>query len=302
MQLTVEHLAGLFPEPLASDSKYTRGIVGLITGSDEYPGAGVLSTCAAASCGAGYVRYSGPDRVVQTLLGLHPEVVFSASPDHRVDAWVLGSGYGGLYGANDVRGTQIRHILSHLDQAYAVVDAGALESFATMELTPQQRSHCVITPHMGEAARLYTVLGERVYADQLANNPEYAAAYMARQLGCTVVLKGAQTVVACADGTSFVCPPATHRLATAGTGDVLAGLMGGMLALHAQMIQAGEVELARVAAAAVCVHSYAAGLAAHDTEEMDEWLGRTRRSAHSHALNVLQMTEQIPAAIAVMSR
>ncbi|MDK6820606.1 NAD(P)H-hydrate dehydratase, partial [Klebsiella pneumoniae] len=82
-----------------------------------------------------------------------------------------------------------------------------------------------------------------------ADNPEDTAQSLARLLGCTMVLKGAQTVVS--DGCeTFVCPPATHWLATAGTGDVLAGLMGGVIAQHAQELRAQQYNLVRIAAAA----------------------------------------------------
>lgn len=277
MLYTDEHLHGLFTPPSAQDSKYTRGVVGLVTGSEEYPGAGVLSVSAAASCGAGYVRYSGSSTVVQALLGLHPEVVFSASSHNHVDCWVLGSGYA------DARSNPlIDEIIRNLDAQYAVIDAGALEGFTTMDLSDEQRAHCVLTPHTGEAARVFSALGHARSAQECADNPEDTAQSLARLLGCTMVLKGAQTVVS--DGCeTFVCPPATHWLATAGTGDVLAGLMGGVIAQHAQELRAQQYNLVRIAAAAVRVHSVAAHIASGQGE---------------HALNLLDMTKLIPQSIA----
>ncbi|MFD0705408.1 NAD(P)H-hydrate dehydratase [Alloscardovia venturai] len=312
MQFLPEHLDGLFEVPCPDDSKYTRGVVGLITGTDEYPGAGVLSVSAAASCGIGYVRYNGPAAAVNALLITHPEVVFTACAENHVDAWVVGSGFSGIYDNGDCRSDEIRQILTskddelHKNVPYVVVDAGALETYAVMamngELDADQRARCVLTPHTGEAERLCTVLGLDMSRDYIESHREVSATVIAHKLGCTVVLKGSPTIVASHDGTAYELPPATHWLATAGTGDLLAGIMGATIASNASRLREGKVNLARVAAAAVCVHSYAAGLSAFDMTSMEEWLGDSPDNVSSdshlygHQIGLLDMTSAISAA------
>lgn len=281
MDITPEHLVGLFPAPTPQDSKYTRGVVGLVTGTQEYPGAGILSASAAASCGAGYVRYSGPPEARMALLMNHPEIVLSARPGQRIDAWVVGSGFPGLFRTETSddkdRGADVISILSSLDDmdSFAVVDAGALEAFAVADFEPRNCARCVITPHQGEVERLLHLLGDELPAHYPEQNRTATALYLAQKLGCTVVFKGARTVVAGVDGTMFTCPEATHWLATAGSGDVLAGIMGAMIALNAAKLQDKPEMLSQVAAAAVCVHSLAAGMVSEDIYSMHEWM-------HSH--------------------
>lgn len=339
MKLTREHLTGLFPLPQAHDSKYTRGVVGLITGTEEYPGAGVLSASAAASCGAGYVRYNGPSLAVRALIAQHPEVVFSATAQNHVDAWVLGSGFAGIYADTDdesrhdndeMRSIELRRALDYADKndSFIVVDAGALEFFATAPLSDSIRRRCIITPHAGEAQRMCEVLGHPISRADIeegvhdnagndnvkATNRLHVAQWLAQTLGCTVVLKGSRTLIAQYDSenSSYItleCPQAIHWLATAGTGDILAGIMGAMCALNASALRDGRTSLAQAAAAAVCVHSYAAGVSSEDTHVMEEWLhesaeeSATHGSADnspaltSHQINHLDMIASIPHAM-----
>ncbi len=151
---------GMLPSPTSQDSKYTRGVVGLMTGSERYPGAGVLSASAALRAGAGYVRYVGPDEVVRLLLARHPEAVVG---EGRADCWVIGSGLQGLgtgQRADEMRAlldpaalhngdADVAELLERLEPSGAVgddaapairvVDAGALVDFGSLVLAAQKR-------------------------------------------------------------------------------------------------------------------------------------------------------------------
>lgn len=235
--------AALLREPTARDDKYSRGVVGLRTGSDRYPGAAVLGAEGAWRAGAGMVRYVGPAR--ELVLARRPETV---TVPGRVQAWVIGSG---TDAATRTPGETeaLRAVLA--GDVPVVVDAGALDlaSTATAPL--------IVTPHDGEHRRLREQLG-------LVGEPERVAAALdtARALGATVLLKGAVTVVAAPDGRVRTVTAPTSWLATAGTGDVLAGVLGALVAGAAGGApgDAGP-DLLAVAATAAWVHGHA-GLAA----------------------------------------
>lgn len=258
----------------AHDSKYTRGVVGLITGSEQYPGAAVLGVEGATRAGAGYVRYVGPRRCQDLILARRPETVLAVGAS---EAWVIGSGMESVSSADPRYDTIMKLLdprnLDYLSRAgkgkpvYRVVDAGALLDFAKMQTSSgdQGRTNYVVTPHSGELAR---ILRHNGYPDVTHSDVDESDdsrvlwAQRARDvLGCTVVLKGAKTLIVPPDGEMLrVCAP-THWLATAGTGDVLAGIMGTVVAQFSARIRSGEVSLAQAAATAVVLHGYAAGLA-----------------------------------------
>ncbi|MFV0375394.1 NAD(P)H-hydrate dehydratase [Microbacterium sp.] len=236
---TAEETARLVPAPTAADDKYTRGVVGVRTGSDRYPGAAVLGVEAAWRTGVGMVRYLGPRFPTELVLRRRPETVCAPG---RVQAWVIGSGTDAA--DRDAAETDaLREILG--GQAPVVIDAGAVD------LAADGSAPRIVTPHDGEHARLRDLIGLP------APGPDRAAA--AREtsaaLGAVVLLKGAATLVAAPDGSTRVVAAETSRLATAGTGDVLAGIVGGLAALSR------TAALAEIAAAAAWLHS-AAGAAA----------------------------------------
>jgi hydroxyethylthiazole kinase-like uncharacterized protein yjeF len=210
-------VAGLLPQPTAADDKYTRGVAGIIAGSPQYPGAGVLCTGSALYGGSGMVRYLG--LAEDEVRARYPEVV--AHPDVRphevqVQSWAVGSGLGtgdtALALLSDALGTDIP----------AVVDADAITLVAQSPgLVRNRRAATVLTPHDREFARM---AGE-VTADRIGSARRAAA-----DLGSTVLLKGNATVVADPDGRVFVNPTGTPWLATAGSGDVLSGLIASLLA------------------------------------------------------------------------
>ncbi|KQZ82138.1 NAD(P)H-hydrate dehydratase [Microbacterium sp. Root166] len=232
--------------PTAADDKYSRGVLGVRTGSETYPGAAVLGVEAAWRTGIGMVRYLGPERPTAFVLARRPETV---AADGRVQAWVIGSGTdASARGAGESEA--LRRILHDTDPV--VVDAGALD------LAADGTAPRLLTPHDREHARLRAGLGlAAVGSDRVS-----AARTTAEATGAVVVLKGAVTVVASPDGAVFEIAAGTPWLATAGTGDVLAGVIG---ALVAAAVADGRVtdaaSLAPLAAAAAWLHGHAARLA-----------------------------------------
>jgi ADP-dependent NAD(P)H-hydrate dehydratase / NAD(P)H-hydrate epimerase len=199
-------VARLVPAPGPFGQKYTRGVVGVRAGSETYPGAAVLCTSGAVSGIAGMVRYSGS--AADSVRARHPEVVAS---EGRVQAWVVGSG-----GDSDAE-VALADALS--DGVPTVVDADALMH---VEQGPRD---LVLTPHAGELARMLGVEREAVEADQLD-----FARRAARDYDAVVLLKGRHTLVARPDGRVRVTTSGVPWLAVAGAGDVLAGVIGSLLA------------------------------------------------------------------------
>ena len=207
-----DYVKGVLLPPRESDDKYTRGVVSMVTGSTEYPGAAVLGVGAAVATGVGMVRYLGPQQARDLVLSSHPEVVVREGHSH---ALVAGSGFPPL--TED----QCRQRLgAALDGPQLfVVDAGAMPH---RHLFP---GPAILTPHPRELARLADQWG----APEGTANEQ--AAWVASHRGATVVLKRHDTVVASPDGSLSTLPPAPTWLATAGTGDVLAGIMGAVAAI-----------------------------------------------------------------------
>ena len=232
--LQADDVAALLPQPDAVAHKYTRGVVGVRAGSGEYPGAGVLCVAGASSGLAGMVRYDGG--AAPEVLAAHPEVVYGAG---RVQAWVVGSGGG--RGAADA----LRRSLA--DGVPVVVDADGLEHVTGGSDVP-----LLLTPHAGELARMLGVTRDEVDAHQLL-----FAQRAARDLGAVVLLKGRHTLVAAPDGRVRVSTTGVPWLATAGAGDVLAGLCGALLAAGLDAFDAGSAGAWLHGAAAV--HAGAGG-------------------------------------------
>lgn len=248
--------------PGPDDDKYSRGVVGFVTGSARYPGAAVLGVEAALRTGVGMVRYLGAGRPTRLVLQRRPEAVTS---DGRVQAWVLGSGQ-----ETGDRDEATRVLLAAaLDQAVPVVlDAGALD------LHSSATGPVVLTPHARELARLLGTEPDEVLADRGG-----AARRAADRFGATVLLKGHETVIASqgsADLLRVRCAPAW--LATAGAGDALAGILGALLATHE-----GSTQAAELAATAAVLH----GLAA-------------QRASAGGPFTILDLCEAIPAVIAAL--
>ena len=223
-------VAALLPRPGHDDHKYDRGVVGLRTGSAEYPGAAVLSV-GGANCGlTGMVRYVGS--AAEHVHRDYPEVV----GDGRVQAWVVGSG-----GGDSAAQTLQECLADARDSDVALcVDADALQ-----HLEGAVGARAVLTPHAGELAAMLGVDRIEVETDQLAY-----ARRAAEYFDCVVLLKGPRSLVARPDGDVRVNTTGSAWLGTAGSGDVLAGLVGAMLATGLEPFDA--------ASAAAWVHGRAA--------------------------------------------
>lgn len=242
--------------PGPADHKYSRGVVGIVAGSKRYPGAGLLAVGGARRSGVGMVRFADRgDGVADMVIRAYPDVVPDHEPpgeDLRVSAWVVGPGLG--ESRSDERWVH-RALAAEVP---VVIDADGLRLYATSDEVRQHvRSRVergaltVLTPHAGEFAAVFRELS--------AENRVAAARAAARQTGCLVVLKGSGTVVAGPHGAPYLDPMAAHELATAGSGDVLSGLLGGFLAHRAA--RRSVTESARCVAAAVYVHGLSARLA-----------------------------------------
>ncbi|NUS00223.1 MAG: NAD(P)H-hydrate dehydratase [Kribbellaceae bacterium] len=208
--LQAADVRALYPVPHGESDKYSRGVLGLMVGSPRYPGAAVIATSGALAGPIGMVRYVGPDAVAAAVREAHPEVV----GEGRVQAWTIGSG---LSDELDVR--RIRELLDADEPV--VLDADGLKALDDSG----DHIDVLATPHAGELARLLGVERTTVEAERL----KYAR-LAAERFDVTVLLKGATTVVAAPDGEVRVNTNATPWLATAGAGDVLAGLCGALLA------------------------------------------------------------------------
>ncbi len=205
-----------------SSHKYSRGVVGIAAGSEQYAGAAHLCVAGAQAGMAGMVRFAGSEALSARVVDRAPEVV--ASPG-RVQAWVVGPG-----GGDDV-GDLIRAALA--DDVPIVLDASALE----IEHLPESfDTPALLTPHAGELARLLHTDREAVEADPLGH-----ANAAAERWNATVLLKGPRTLIATPGRTTRVNLTGSPWLGTAGAGDVLAGLAGSMLAAGADPHDAGSL-------------------------------------------------------------
>ena len=246
------------PDPGAQAHKYRRGVVGVVAGSPQFPGAALLAVGGARRSGAGMVAFrSGAaevgiaDPVAAAVVAASPDVVLVG--DRAVDARCIGPGLGGGPAATDL-------VLQALaDPAPVVLDASALDVLGTLAgraalaARASEGRVSILTPHAGEFARLGL---------DPTGGPFVAARRAAQALGAVVVLKGPGTVVAAPAGPAHVDPFGTAALATAGSGDVLTGLLGGMLAAAARGGPLDSAGAALVAARAVGLHGLAGRLAA----------------------------------------
>ena len=295
-----DYLTRVVPEPGANDHKYTRGVVGLWAGSETYPGAAVLAASGAVLAGAGMVRLTAPRRVEDLVLAARPEVVPAAG---RSQALVLGPGVDPadtvradelrevlrptLAPARDSGGGRVADGARTGEEASdgatgavpagapAVVDAGALSILTELldeglRCTPRH----VLTPHAGEAAALLTALADSGTPEETARqwnrerveaHPAHAVREICRLSGATVLLKGATTLIAAPHHPLVSVDSGPGWMATAGSGDVLAGVLGAVLAGAAAR---WEREVACAAAGAdsaqgVLVDSVAAGVRLH---------------------------------------
>jgi hydroxyethylthiazole kinase-like uncharacterized protein yjeF len=241
--------------PSELDNKYSRGVLGVITGSAKYPGAAVLTVASASATGLGMIRFHSNSGLSHLVLHSNPEVVVQPGP---VTAWLAGSGIDSRR-YSDIT-TWLRHrwfTLISKQSVPTILDAGALH------LAGKFDQPTLITPHAGELARLLTQRGITVTSETIEGNPKKWAVTASEKLGVVVLLKGSQTVVA--DRDSIIeLPVSTPWLATAGSGDVLAGIIGALVATNYIEILNDRDRLSEVAASAAFIHNSAALLASRD--------------------------------------
>lgn len=242
---TLEAIQANWPRPDVGDDKYTRGVVGVATGSATYPGAAVLSVTGALAGPAGMVRYAGS--AADAVRQRHPTVIATdrVADAGRVQAWVCGSGLG----TDERAATEVRTALAAPVPLCLDADALNLLVDGSMSGLLRERSApIVITPHDREYQRL---AGHPPGGDRVADALE-----LATRMRAVVLLKGNRTIVATPDGRAYVNPTGSPALATGGTGDVLAGILGSLLA--------GGLAPEVAAISAAYVHGLAGRLAAAD--------------------------------------
>lgn len=264
--LDADDVRACWPIPGPHDDKYTQGVVGIVAGSAAYPGAAVLCSGAAVAATSGMVRYAGP--VAAEVLAHWPEVV--AAPGvpaaGRVQAWVVGPGLG----TDEAAVSALTYVLN--TDLPVIVDADGLTILsAHPHLVASREAPTVLTPHAGEYQRLAAGAGLPATSDTGAGLPATsdtgavgadrvaAARRLADTLGATVLLKGNVTVIAgprSIPGPAYLNPAGGSWAATAGSGDVLSGIIGALLA--------AGLPPARAAAAAAFVHARAANASAAD--------------------------------------
>lgn len=232
-------VAGEWPVPTPGDDKYSRGVLGVVTGGEHYTGAAVMSVTAAVTAGVGMVRYVGPPAPSGLLRQAVPEAVFGPG---RVQAWLIGSGMD-LDDASPEQLSTAREALA--TDLPVLLDAGGLDLLEGPRSAPT-----LLTPHLGELLRLATRLDIRGEGDaalsaaDVHRAPTVVARQVADRLECTVLVKGAVTAVV--PPSSSGLPIHTQAdgpawLATAGSGDVLGGVCGALLAAGLDPLRAGAL-------------------------------------------------------------
>ena len=274
--LQAADIAALLPRPGAESDKYRRGVLGLLAGSQRYTGAAVLATGSAIHGGAGMVRLMSAQPALTAALQRWPEAVTTvADPEApaksvetagQVQAWAAGPGMGTDDGAAGL----LAAVLA--TDVPALVDADGITILAGHRELLDRSAPTLITPHAGELARLTGADRASIEAHRL----EHATA-AAADLGVTVLLKGSTTVIADPGGTVLVNTTGSAWLATAGSGDVLSGLAGALLAQGLPPLQA--------AAAAAYLHGVAG-----------------RRAAEGAPIGAADLITALPAAIRSVTR
>jgi len=279
--------AALLPPRPVRGHKGTFGKLLVIAGSVDYAGAALLVCTAAGRAGAGLVTLATPEslqplfaaKVVEaTTLALpeddveevDPEEALARIMDHDHDALVVGPGLKPSLSMTEL----IRDLLAPDEDGEplpAVLDAEALRSLATVDgWAGEVAARCVLTPHVGEFLRLRAADGHdpKEHGDLVFDDARRLAAARdaAREWGQVVVLKGARTVIADREGRAAVSHFENPALASGGTGDVLAGTIGALLAQGLGTFEAAQlgVYLHGAAGEAVRARLGDAGLLASD--------------------------------------
>ena len=300
-------LARYLLKPGVDSHKYSRGVVRIIAGSQRFPGAGLLCVAGASHSGVGMIRLNAPERVENLVLAAHPQIV----PDGPAltgtcDALVLGPGL-------DAQKADWEAAAQLLENTPAVIDASALEPVCALIKKGKLRLHPyhILTPHDGELARclnLFAGTNTGEIAGKLADKADkplgkfasqtspalqrriQGAQQLAALTGACVLAKGNRTVVVDAKAQVHHLPAATPWLATAGSGDVLAGLMGGLLALN---VRAGARHVGATVASGRATSADAAGTSQQSADAQGQ--GTTVASASALAPEIAQLAARLHA-------
>ncbi|WP_448758929.1 ADP-dependent NAD(P)H-hydrate dehydratase [Actinomyces sp.] len=263
--------------PSADEDKYRRGVVGVVAGSDAYPGAGLLATFAASNTGVGMVRLNSTRRVEDLVLHYAPGVVTVGG---RIQSGVIGPG------CTNERYEDCRELAQFCidSKLPLVIDAGALDLVKGLrdyaDAHSRSLSRTILTPHHGEAARLLTQLGSLRSRADIDADPAASAKELASLTGAIILLKSATTLCSYLHHDQgsrtqeiLSIPQETPWSGVAGSGDVLAGTLAGIAAgfqARAERRQGNpsisEAECASLASLGAWVHAQAALLASVGSE------------------------------------
>lgn len=255
--------------PSADEDKYRRGVVGVVAGSDTYPGAGLLATLAASNTGVGMVRLNSTRRVEDLVLHYAPGVVTVGG---RIQSGVIGPG------CTNERYEDYRELAQFCidSKLPLVIDAGALDLVRSLvdyaDAHSRSLSRTILTPHHGEAARLLTQFGHQLSRADVDADPATSAKELASLTGAIILLKSATTLCSYLHHDQgsrtqeiFSIPQETPWAGVAGSGDVLAGTVAGIAAgfqARAERRQGNpsisEAECATLASLGAWVHAQAA--------------------------------------------
>ena len=255
--------------PSADEDKYRRGVVGVVAGSDAYPGAGLLATFAASNTGVGMVRLNSTRRVEDLVLHYAPGVVTVGG---RIQSGVIGPG------CTNERYDDCRELAQFCidSKLPLVIDAGALDLVRSLvdyaDAHSRSLSRTILTPHHGEAARLLTHFGHPLSRADVDADPATSAKELASLTGAIIVLKSSTTLCSYLHHDQgnrtqeiFSIPQETPWAGVAGSGDVLAGTVAGIAAgfqARAECRQGNpsisEAECATLASLGAWVHAQAA--------------------------------------------
>lgn len=279
--------------PSADEDKYRRGVVGVVAGSDTYPGAGLLTTFAASNTGVGMVRLNSTRRVEDLVLHYAPGVVTVGG---RIQSGVIGPG------CTNERYDDCRELAQFCidSKLPLVIDAGALDLVRSLVDYADAHSRClsraILTPHHGEAARLLTQFGHQLSRADVDADPATSAKELASLTGAIILLKSATTLCSYlhhdqGNRTQEIIsiPQETPWAGVAGSGDVLAGTVAGIAAgfqARAERRQGNpsisEAECASLASLGAWVHAQAAFLASVGSE------------GHAHPIQAIDIARALP--------
>lgn len=279
--------------PSADEDKYRRGVVGVVAGSDTYPGAGLLTTFAASNTGVGMVRLNSTRRVEDLVLHYAPGVVTVGG---RIQSGVIGPG------CTNERYEDCRELAQFCidSKLPLVIDAGALDLVKGLrdyaDAHSRSLSRAILTPHHGEAARLLTQFGHPLSRADVDADPATSAKELASLTGAVILLKSSTTLCSYLHHDQgsrtqeiISIPQETPWAGVAGSGDVLAGAVAGIAAgfqARAERRQGNpsisEAECATLASLGAWVHAQAAFRAGVGSQ------------GHAHPIQAIDIARALP--------